>query len=188
MWIQDIMMWSPASVLDLELQPLLLKHYPHGRYCTALHWWGARFQPLFPPSHPITINQQPSPRYNPHHLAYCSPFLKWCGLSVVLLPFVWNYMQELFSCVLQPDSHTVACRVPNDGNLFGGWQNESAGRQAAVLGRGRKCCAGHKTMTLVALWLSHEWGHFVGQEHIFGWRTVLKLCFLLSPLFIFVML
>lgn len=63
--------------------------------------------------------------------------------------------EELFSCVLQPVSHTVAFRVPNDGNLFGGRQNESAGGQAAVLGRGRKCCAGHKTVTLVALWLSH---------------------------------
>lgn len=32
--------------------------------------------------------------------------------------------------------------------------NESAGGQAAVFGRGSKCCAGHKTVTLVVLWLS----------------------------------
>lgn len=96
-------------------------------------------------------------------------------------------MQDLFSCVLQPDSHTVACRVTNDGNLFGGWQNESAGGQTAVLGRGRKCCEGHKTVTLVALRLGCERGHFVGQEHILEWRAVLKypLHFLLSSLFIF---
>lgn len=64
--------------------------------------------------------------------------------------------EELFSCVLQPDSRTVGCRVPNDGNLFGGRQNESAGGQAAVLGRGRKCCAGLEPMTSVAFWLSNE--------------------------------
>lgn len=80
-------------------------------------------------------------------------------------------MQDFFSCVLQPDSHTMACRVTNDGNLFGGWQNESAGGQTAVLGRGRKCCEGHKTVTLVALRLGCEQGHFVGQEHILYWNT-----------------
>ena len=63
----------------------------------------------------------------------------------------------MFRSVLQPDSRTVACRVPNDGNLFGGRRNESAGGQAAVLGRGRKYCAGLKPVTFVALWLSHEW-------------------------------
>lgn len=63
-------------------------------------------------------------------------------------------MQELFSCVLQPDSHTVACRVPNDGNLIGGRTKRVSCGQAAVFGRGRKCCAGHGTVTLVVLWLS----------------------------------
>lgn len=65
--------------------------------------------------------------------------------------------EELFSCVLQPDSCTAACRVPSDGNGFGGRQNESAGSQAAVLGRGRKCWAGLKPVSSEALWLSHEW-------------------------------
>ena len=65
--------------------------------------------------------------------------------------------EELFSYLLQANSRTVACRVPNDGNLFGGQQNEPAGGQAAMLGRGRESSAGLEPVTSVAFWLSHEW-------------------------------